>query len=116
VAHTPEVHHRLRQSGTLLGLINSLFDGLEKVFKKLIEIKLNASKLTQFFLVSSQTPSNLKDVNPRTDAIKRNSLARAKIDYGRCSSSSRERVTKQGQWPEHLGRIQRRNRAGGPSL
>jgi phage/plasmid-like protein (TIGR03299 family) len=49
VVHTRDIHQRLKQSEKLLGVINSRFTQIEEVFKKMVQAKLNESKVSGFF-------------------------------------------------------------------
>jgi phage/plasmid-like protein (TIGR03299 family) len=48
VVHTRDMHQRLKESEKLLGLINGRFGQIEEAFKKLVEVKMNRNKLTEF--------------------------------------------------------------------
>jgi phage/plasmid-like protein (TIGR03299 family) len=50
VVHTRDMHQRLKQSEKLLGLINTRFSEIEQAFKKLVEVKMNGRKLTEFLI------------------------------------------------------------------
>jgi phage/plasmid-like protein (TIGR03299 family) len=48
VVHTRDMHQRLKQSEELFGLIDSRFAEIEEAFKKLVQVKMNSTKLTDF--------------------------------------------------------------------
>jgi phage/plasmid-like protein (TIGR03299 family) len=76
VVHTRDMHRRLRQSEELLGLIDSRFAEIEKAFKKLVEVKMNASKLAEFLNAVFPDPKQPEGRDPSDERYQKE-LARA---------------------------------------
>ena len=48
ISHSRNVHNRLADAATTLGIIQTRFDDLEKMFKQMAEKKLNTDKLSEY--------------------------------------------------------------------
>jgi len=61
VPHTKDLHKRLKQAEHLLGIIHSHYDNIEKIFKKMVRIKMNDKRSSEYFGMVFPDPRNLDD-------------------------------------------------------
>ena len=56
VSHTKDLHKRLKQAEHLLGVIHSHYDNIEKIFKKMAQVRMNDKRSAKYLGWYSRTP------------------------------------------------------------
>ncbi|NQT18351.1 MAG: DUF932 domain-containing protein [Planctomycetes bacterium] len=93
VAHTQNIHERLREAERLLGIVKEGFAEIEKTFKAMVQVKMGADKLNEYLSLVFPDPADQTNERAAKKVLKNRGWAEHFFNQGKGNSARGVRST-----------------------